>query len=88
MATDPRKSDFISEARQETRKFWSAYLKLLSFQNEWNAQSYSTTMDTEDFTNENAGLTAAQIGAVVFDTMNAVKAQMDAGHATNVTNIL
>jgi len=55
MATDPRKSDFISEARQETRKFWSAYLKLLSFQNEWNAQSYSTTMDTEDFTNENAG---------------------------------
>lgn len=88
MATDARKSDYISNVRQKTRVLWDAYLDLLAAQNEWNAQDYSNNLDVGDFTGENEGLTAGNIGAVVFDTANAIKASMDAGHATNVTNIL
>lgn len=88
MATDARKSDFITQARQAARNFWDAYHTFLKLQAEWNGQDYGSTLDSDDFTGENVGLTAANIGAVVFDTANAIKTSMDAGHATNVTNIL
>lgn len=87
MATDARKNDFATLARQQTRVLWDAYQELRAMQDEWNAQDYGTTLDA-GLSGENATVTAAQLGAVVFDTANAIKVDMDAGHSTNVTNIL
>jgi hypothetical protein len=88
MATDARKSDFISEAREAARDLWNAQQKFIGLQAEWNGQDYGNTITAEDFSGSNEGLTTANIGAVVFDTANAVQAVMAAGHATNVTNLL
>ena len=55
-------------------------------QTEWNAQDYGANL--EDGTGENTGIAAADVGSVVFATMDAVKVLMDAGHATNLTNLL
>lgn len=89
MATDARKSDYITQARQAARDLWNAEQTLLRLQAEWNAQDYGNTMTTDDFEGENAGLTTAQVGAVVFDTANAVNTLvLSIGHATNLTNVL
>lgn len=86
MATAKREQDFITLTRQETRAFWDAYNALRVRQAEWQAQDYGNTLDAG--TGENEGIVAADVGAVIFATMDAVKAVMDAGHATNVTNLL
>jgi hypothetical protein len=39
-------------------------------------------------TGTNAGLTHVEIGAVVFDTANAMVAVLNAGHATNMAKLL
>lgn len=89
MATDARKSDYITLAREAARNLWEAQQTLLTLQAEWNAQDYGNTMTVDDFEGDNAGLTTAQIGAVVFDTANAIKTSvLDIGHATNLTNVL
>jgi len=42
-----------------------------------------------DFTGENAHLSAPEVGAVVFDTANAVVSEvLAAGHATNMAKLL
>lgn len=82
MAT-PRHEAYTADVRQNTKRFWEAYLFILAAQNEWNAQDYLNTMDIDE-----TEVTPAQLGSVVFDTVNAVKAVMDAGSATNITNIL
>lgn len=87
MATPTRETEFVTRARQATIQFWDAYNELRVLQTEWNAQDYGSTL-TIDPDGPHAGITPAQVGSVVFDTMNAVKTLMDGGHATNVTNLL
>lgn len=81
-----RESDFITEARQAARDLWAAILKLEALQSEFNALDYGTTLP--DGVGENEGINKAQIGAVVFDTANAMRGVLDAGHATNVAKLL
>ena len=82
-----RQSDYITIVRQKTRDLWSAWLDLKAMQEEWNALDYGTTL--ADFVGENEGLTAQQVGAVVFDTANAIDTLvMDIGHATNMAKLL
>ncbi len=85
-ASTDRQSDFISTARQATRDLWNAWLALKGLQPEWNALSYSTTL--EEFAGANDGLAAADIGAVIFDTANAITTLLDTGHATNLAKLL
>ena len=47
---------------------------------------YGTTLDAGEGANE--GLTAQAVGAVVFDTANALVAVLNAGHATNCARLL
>lgn len=86
MSTPQRQSDYISEARKLNKQLWTAWLGLLALQPEWNAEDYGNTL--ADGIDGNAGITGAQIGAVVFATANAIKTVMDAGNATNIANIL
>ena len=41
-----------------------------------------------DGSGENDGITKAEVGAVVFDTANALVTLLNAGHATNMAKLL
>lgn len=82
-----REQDFITETRNDVKVFWDAYHKLIARQTEWNALDYGTNLD--DGEGANLGYTAAEVGAVVFDTMNEVKLRIfDTGHKTNLAKLL
>lgn len=81
-----RESDYITEVRQANRQLWDAINDLVALQREWNAMDYGSTLN--DFAGENSHLNAAQVGAVVFDSANAMVGVLNAGHATNMANLL
>lgn len=81
-----REQDFISEARSANRAIWDGINALIALQREWNALDYGNTLDPG--TGENEGLTAVEVGAVVFDTANAMTTLLGQGHATNMAKLL
>lgn len=81
-----REQDFITLAKQYNKAVWDGINALKSMQTEWNALDYGTTLD--DGVGANAGLTKTDIGAVVFDTTNALLTTLAAGHATNMAKLL
>ena len=81
-----RQSDYISEAREANRQVWEGINTLKSLQREYNALDYGNTLP--DGSGENDGITKAEVGAVVFDTANALVTLLDAGHATNMAKLL
>jgi hypothetical protein len=81
-----RQSDYITIARQNAKQLWDALNTLEALQKEWNALDYGTTLPAG--AGDNSGLDAAEIGAVVFDTANAIRATLNAGHATNLAKLL
>lgn len=81
-----REQDFISEARSANRAIWDGINALIALQREWNALDYGNTLDPG--TVENEGLTAVEVGAVVFDTANAMTTLLGQGHATNMAKLL
>lgn len=81
-----REQDFITEARQHNKAIWDGINALVSLQREWNAMDFGNTLDAG--AGDNTGIDAAQVGAVVFDTANAFVAVLNAGHATNMANLL
>lgn len=81
-----REQDFISEARAANKAVWDGINKLISLQREWNALDYGTTLNDGEGTN--VGITKTEVGAVVFDTANALVATLNQGHATNMANLL
>lgn len=81
-----REQDYITIVRQYNRGIWEGIHALVAMQAEWNALDYSTTLDPGEGANE--GITEAEIGAVLFDTMTAFQAVLADGHATNMAKLL
>ena len=81
-----RQADYITEARAANRKVWDGINALKSLQREYNALDYGNTLP--DGAGENAGISKAEVGAVVFDTANALVSLLDTGHATNMAKLL
>lgn len=81
-----RESDFISEARAANKKIWEGINDLIALQREWNALDYGNTLDPG--IGENEGITNIEVGAVVFDSANALVTTLNAGHATNMAKLL
>ena len=81
-----RQSDYITEARAANRQVWDGINALKALQREYNALDYGNTLP--DGSGENDGITKAEVGAVVFDTANALVTLLDAGHATNMAKLL
>ena len=79
-------SDYITEARAANRKVWDGINALKSLQREYNALDYGNTLP--DGSGENEGISKAEVGAVIFDTANALVALLDTGHATNMAKLL
>lgn len=81
-----RSDDYITEVREANRMVWNGLNVLQSKQAEWNAGDYGNTLTTG--TGTNAGITAAMVGASVFDSANALRTTMNTGVATNMVRLL
>lgn len=81
-----REQDFYTLVRQHNKAIWDGIKALKALQSEWNALDYGTTLDNGE--GENTGLTKTEIGAVVFDTTNAMETLLGTGHATNMAKLL
>jgi len=81
-----RQQDFISNARTVNKQIWDGINALVALQREWQALDYGNTL--EPGAGANDGLTDTEVGAVVFDTANAMVAVLAAGHATNMARLL
>lgn len=83
---EARDSAYITAARQNTRQLWEAINNLVELQRQWSALDYGNTLTQG--VGENDGIVAADVGAVVFDTANAMVGVLNTGHATNVAKLL
>ena len=84
-----RQEDYISLVREANRKIWEGINTLVGLQREWNALDYNGTPGLATPTEgENEGITKADVGAVTFDTANALVALLATGYATNMAKIL
>ena len=81
-----RGQDYITIVRQNNRQLWDALNNLVALQREWQALDYGNTLP--DGEGDNTGVIPAEVGAVVFDTANALVAVLNAGHATNMAKLL
>ena len=81
-----RQQDFYTLARRHNAAIWDGINALVVLQREWNALDYGNTL--EPGVGANDGLTDTEVGAVVFDTANAMVAVLAAGHATNMSRLL
>ena len=77
-----REAEYVAEVKAANRAIWEGINALVAAQREWTALDYSATLDASE------GVTAADVGAVVFDTANALVAVLNAGHATNMAKLL
>jgi hypothetical protein len=81
-----REQDYITLVRAANRQVWEGINTLIALQREYNARDYGNTLDAGE--GENTGITRAEVGAVVFDTANAMVTLLNTGHATNMANLL
>lgn len=81
-----RDESFYANVRQANAEVWNSLHKLKSLQDEYNALDYANTLSAGS--GDNAGLTAVELAAVVFDTTNAMFTVLSTGHATNMAKLL
>lgn len=77
-----RKAEYVVDVQRMTRAIWDNLNALQALQAEWVALDYGTTLGTHE------DLLPAEVGAVVFDTANALRATLASGHATNMAKLL
>jgi hypothetical protein len=77
---------YYTQARQAARQLLTAYQTLQALQQQWNSLDYGSTLEPGDGVHH--GLVRGDIGAVVFDTANAVGGLIAAGHGTNISKVL
>lgn len=77
-----RKEEFVADARRHARNLWEAVNALKGLQKEWNALDYGNVLG------DASGAPAADVGAVVFATTDAVEGLLASGHATNLCKLL
>jgi len=81
-----RQQEYIGIVRGLAKQIFEGINGLKTLQAEWNALDYLNTLP--DGIEQNTGITAAEVGAVVFATADALEATLAAGHATNLARLL
>lgn len=81
-----RDESYYANVRQAAQQVWFSLHQLKDAQDQWNALDYGNTL--ADGTGVNAGVTKDQLGAVVFDTTNAIFVVLAAGSSTNLAKLL
>lgn len=84
--TISRHQDYISKVRKAAKTAFDAIQDLKALQPEAAYGGYSATL--QDGQGTNAGITRADVLAVVGTTADALDALLDAGHGTNLVKIL
>lgn len=77
---------FIARVRTLNKAIWDSIIELHGLQTEWDKRQFGTTLD--DGEGENAGITAVQVGAVVFDSADALMAVLTGGTGGNMAALL
>lgn len=77
---------YITDAKRHVKALWNAYENLKAMQDQWNALDYGNTLMNGSGIND--GISAASVGACVFDTTNAISTLFASGHATNLAKLL
>ena len=77
---------FYDAVRTANQNVWQSLHDLLTLQSQWDALDYSNTLT--DGEGAHLGITKTELGAVTFATADAMKAVLDAGHATNMAKLL
>lgn len=73
-------------ARAFAHQLLDAIHGLEAMQTRWNSLDSLNTMIPGE--GVHLGLTRVELGAVIFDTANAARALLDAGHGTNLSKLL
>lgn len=81
-----REQDYYTAVRAANKAVWDGINTLKSLQAEWNAMDYGNELGIGQGTH--TGLTKTEVGAVVFDTANALLVVLAAGSATNMAKLL
>jgi hypothetical protein len=81
-----REQVYYTRVRAANQAVWDGINELVALQREYNALDYGNTLDAGE--GAHAGITKTDVGAVVFDTANALVAVLSAGHATNMAKLL
>lgn len=82
-----RQQDYIAEVRSQARRLWDLLFLMEKLQQEWHSLDYGNTLD--DGSGENAGITRAEVGAVIIDTCNELRTRItQTGHSANVAKLL
>lgn len=75
-----------TQAREYARQLLDTVTGLEAMQTRWNSLDSGNTMIPGE--GVHLGLVAADVGAVVFATANAVRALLTSGHGTNISKLL
>ncbi len=86
MITQAHSDDYISTVRAYNKAIWDGINGLVALQREWNALDYGSTL--LDGSGANVGLTKTEVGAVAFDSANALVTVLNTGVATNMATLL
>lgn len=78
--------EYYNAVRDFNRKLWDVIHAKDALQAEWNGNNYSSTLS--DGTQSNAGLTKADLGPFIFDTLDALTAEISGGHLGNIAKLL
>lgn len=73
---------YIQNIKYQVKMLWTAIDALQDAQRQWNAGNYGVTLETD------GSITKEDVGAVVFDTADALDALLDGGHAGNLVKLL
>jgi hypothetical protein len=82
-----RDNRYIDAVLTANKKVWEGLNDLLELQKQWNALDYGSTLIVAE-SGAKEGLLPANIGAVVFDTANAIQVVLNEGYATNMAKLL
>lgn len=86
MSAITRPSEFYTSARLANKKVWDGLNELKSLQKEWDGGDYGSNLPAGSGAND--GLVRADLGAVIFDTTNAMDTLLNTGHKTNMAKLL
>lgn len=88
-ADEAKASDFYSNARTFARMIHEGITGLRNLQPQFNYGGYGPAgaNPLPNGTGANEGITAAEVGAAVFDTADALKTVLDNGHGANLEKL-
>ena len=76
-------NDYTTKVQEYNRNIWDNILRLKALQTQWNKLNYANTLEVQ-----NPELTAADYGAVVFASADALMAVIESGVGGNMAKLL